>query len=253
MRHRIIIGSVFVGAVIFSWLGIAPAAPNPTNGGTATTKLSRGDLTVYAFGPQKRTAKAIVLFASGNCGWGGLENSIASSLATDGYDVIGIDSEAYAATDYNLSILQKDFSKLAEDAQSPFAKHPLPLIIGGYGTGGAQAIAICGGPNPPHGIVGLLLIDPVDRGRFGLREPDMLNVPPTGPGTFSIKDFSKNLHDLRVVQWHAEKDAFDSRHWLDSVTVEHKKFEFPNDGREYFDNRDGFMSKLVNSVSWILD
>ncbi len=117
--------------------------------------------------------------------------------------------------------------------------------------GAGQAIAAGGGPNPPQGLVGLLLLDPCSRGRYGLRFADQSDVLPTGPGTFSMQDFSKKMEKLHIVQWHAAQDSIDSRAWLDSLTAPHKEFDFAKSGHYYNNDRADFLNQLIASVPWI--
>ncbi|MCE0523500.1 MAG: hypothetical protein LV480_11390 [Methylacidiphilales bacterium] len=225
----------------------------PSDGKQLTIQLSRGPLTVLDFPSKKPGTAALILFASGDGGWGGLEEAIGHAFQNQGYEAIGIDSEAYAQSDYDLDTLQTDFSIMARKAQAHFGTHPPPLIVGGYSMGAAQAIAVAGGPHPPSGLIGLLLADPCSRGRYGLRTSDQMNVLPTGPGTFSVDSFSKTMDSLRVVQWHAANDPIDSRSWLDSLTAQHKEFTFPNAGHGYDTDRDDFIHQLVESAGWILN
>lgn len=209
-------------------------------------------MTVLDFPAKKPETAALILFASGDGGWGSLEEAICHAFQNQGYEVIGIDSAAYAQTDYDLDVLQSDFSKIARTAQAPFGSHPPPLIVGGYSMGAAQAVAVAGGPHPPQGLAGLLLVDPCSRGRYGLRSSDKMDVLPTGPGTFSIAAFSKTIGSLRVVQWHAGEDSIDSSAWLDSLTGQHKIFTFPDAGHDYDTHRENFIRQLVESAGWIL-
>ena len=117
--------------------------------------------------------------------------------------------------------------------------------------GAAQAIAAAGGPHPPQGLAGLLLLDPCSRGRYGLRLSDQSDVLPTGPGTFSVEEFAKTMGNLHIVQWHAAQDSIDSRTWLDSLTAPHKEFDFSKTGHYYDNDRADFLNQLVNCVPWI--
>ena len=217
----------------------------PSNGNPLLIKLSRSPLTVFNFPSKKSTTSACILFASGDGGWSDFEEAIAHAFQDQGYAVVGIDSQEYARTDYDLETLQSDFRQIAVTALAPLGNHPPPLIVGGYSMGAAQAIAVAGGPHPPQGLVGLLLIDPLSRGRYGLRSSDQMNVLPTGPGTFGVNAFAKTMPSLRVVQWHAANDSIDSLSWLDSLTGQHRSFFFPNVGHDYGTNRDDFVRQLV--------
>jgi len=118
--------------------------------------------------------------------------------------------------------------------------------------GAAQAIAAAGGPHPPRNVVGLLLLDPCSRGRYGLRLSDRSDFLPTGPGTFSMDEFASTMGDLHVEQWHAAQDSIDSRKWLSSLTAPHKEFDFEKSGHYYNNDREDFLRRLVNSIPWIL-
>ena len=239
-------------AAIIAWEAAEIAAPSGSEGKPVTVELSRGPFTFREFQPQKMETRAVILFGSGDGGWSGFEEAICRSLQSHGYRVIGIDSKEYAETDYDLAILQADFGTIAQAAEAVYRNHPLPLIVGGWSMGAAQAIAVAGGPHPPPGLVGLLLLDPCSRGRYGLRFSDQSNVLPTGPGTFGVEEFVKTMGNLHVVQWHAAEDSIDSRAWLDSLTAPHKEFDFAQTGHYYNNDRADFLTQLVDTVPWIL-
>jgi hypothetical protein len=223
-----------------------------THGRPVVIQLSRGPFQVLEFAPRKSPALGIVLFASGDGGWSRLEESISHGLQKHGYDVIGIDSTVYARTDYDLATLQGDFSRIVQSVDAPYQGNALPVIVGGFSMGAAQAIAVAGGPNPPPGLAGLLVVDPLSRGRYGLRTSDKMNVLPTGPGTFAVADFARTLSHVRVVQWHAALDTIDSRDWLAGLTVPHQEDDFPGAGHAYRRDRDHFVRELVDSADQLL-
>jgi hypothetical protein len=118
--------------------------------------------------------------------------------------------------------------------------------------GAAQAIAVAGGPNPPPGLAALLLVEPLSRGRYGLRAADKVDVLPTGPGTFAVADFARTMRDVHVLQWHAQLDRIDSRAWLANLTVPHVEYTFPGAGHVYRYDRDHFVRELVDSTDQLL-
>ncbi len=240
-------------AAIIACVAAQIVAPSGSVGKPLSIELSRGVFPVRDFQPSKASdVRAIILFGSGDGGWSGFEEAISRALRKHGYEVIGIDSKDYASTDYDLAILQADFTRIAQTAQAPYGNHPPPVILGGWSMGAAQAIAGAGGPNPPPGLVGLLVLDPCSRGRYGLRLSDQSDLLPTGPGTFSMEEFTKTMGNLHVVQWHAAQDSIDSRTWLDSLTAPHKEFDFAKTGHYYNNDRADFLSQLVDSIPWIL-
>ncbi|HEV3271821.1 MAG TPA: alpha/beta fold hydrolase [Candidatus Methylacidiphilales bacterium] len=243
---------VMIAVAVFDLFTVRPV-PFSSDGKYLKIELKRGTFTVFDFPSRQPVTSALMLFGSGDGGWGGLEEAICRAFQNQGFEVIGIDSHAYANTDYDLDTLQSDYGKIARTVLAPFGSHPPPLIVGGYSMGAAQAIAVTGGPHPPQGLIGLLVIDPLSRGRYGLRESDQMNMLPTGPGTFSMNDFAKTMYSLRIVQWHAANDSIDSRSWLDSLTAQHKEFNFPNAEHGYVINREDFLRQLVKSAQWVVN
>ncbi len=245
---------VYLGSLVVAILGLWYALETfPSKGQQIPVELSREPMVILRFLPHESRPKAVILFASGDGGWGNLEEAIARTLQKQGYEILGVDSTLYAKTDYNLSVLQSDFDTIAQTSLAAYRRNPPPLIIGGYSMGAAQAIAAAGGPHPPQDMAGLLLIDPRSRGRYGLRSSDQLNVLPTGPGTFGMDEFAPAMASLRIVQWHAQEDDIDSMAWLDAVTAPHRRYVFPSAGHAYRHNRSEFLRHLAQSVGWILE
>jgi phosphatidylglycerol lysyltransferase len=244
--------AIFIAAVV-AWKLVDIRASYHSSGKVISVELTRGPFDLLYFPSEKPETRAIILFGSGDGGWSGFEEEVSQALQRNGYEVIGIDSDNYANTDYSLAILQADYGRIAERAEVPFGAHPPPLIIGGWSMGAEQAIAAAGGPNPPKGLAGLLVLDPCERGRYGVRLSDQVDLLPTGPNTFSMDEFAGTMGSLRVAQWHAAEDSIDSRKWLDSLTAPHREFDFENSGHYYNNNRDDFLTRLINSVPWILN
>lgn len=252
MSRRSIIYAA-VGALAATLFLVWQFATLHTHGQPLVIQLSRSPFQVLEFAPRKPPILGIVIFASGDGGWHRLEESICHGLQKHGYKVIGIDSTAYAHTDYDLPTLQADYAEIARTAKESCPGRSLPLIVGGFSMGAAQAIAVAGGPKPPPGLTGLLVVEPLSRGRYGLRAADKLNVLPTGPGTFAVADFARTIgSSIRVLQWHAELDKIDSSAWLSGLAVPHQECDFPGAGHCYRSDRDHFVRELVNSTDRFL-
>ncbi len=250
--------SFFVYAVALTAMvvlvAVQMAAPNGSTGTMLTLPLARGPFTVLDFAPQvRKEPRAIILFGTGDGGWSGFEEAICKTLQMRRYEAVGIDFNRYADTDYSLDILQRDMSQIAATIRSRYADNNPPIILGGYSMGAAQAIAAAGGPHPPAGLAGVLLVDPRSRGRYGLRLADKGDALPTGPGTFSMDEFTETMDGLRVVQWHATEDSIDSRSWLEMLTAPHKEYDFGQTGHYYTNDRVDFLTQFADSVNWILD
>jgi pimeloyl-ACP methyl ester carboxylesterase len=240
-------------AAIIVWVAVQMAAPNGSTGVPLTVALARGPFTVLDYPPQvHHEPRAIILFGSGDGGWTGFEEAMCKTLQMQRYEAVGIDYARYADSDYSLDILQADMSAIAARIRARYADNNPPVIVGGYSMGAAQAIAAAGGPHPPAGLVGVLLVDPRSRGRYGLRLADKGDALPTGPGTFCMDEFTQTMKGLRVVQWHATEDSIDSRTWLDTLTAPHKEYDFGQTGHYYNNDRADFLTQFADSVNWIL-
>jgi phosphatidylglycerol lysyltransferase len=243
--------SIELPPTIISAAVIPVAQPERT---TETLALKRGDFAVFRYAPGDPALaarpKAALIFGSGDGGFDGWEDRVCKALQADGEEVIGFDCAAYAKTDYDLATLQADMDTIGhafhKDGPMP------PLILGGWSMGAEQAVAAAGGPNRPADLVGLLLISPGARGRYGLRDADRWDVPPTGDGTFALDDFAAKLGGLRVAQWDGNLDLLDSTAWLKDVTTTHRAFTFKLGFHDYGGASDAFLTELKKSVGWIL-
>ena len=194
--------------------------------------------------------KAVIVFGTGDGGWGGWEDRVCRALQADGCEMITLDCAVYSKTDYDEPTLEADMNTLAH--AFPHTGPMPPVILGGWSMGADQAIAAAGGPNRPADLVGLLLVSPSARSRYGVREPDRWDVTPTGPGTFAIDDFAARLDGLRVAQWDAKLDLLDSDAWLKDITTTHKAYVFKLGFHDYAGASDAFLAELKKTVGWIL-
>ncbi|HEV3271820.1 MAG TPA: AcvB/VirJ family lysyl-phosphatidylglycerol hydrolase [Candidatus Methylacidiphilales bacterium] len=221
-----------------------------------TLHLKQGDFTVYRYvpGDAKFAAHplAVIIFGSGDGGFDGWEDRVSRALQAAGYEMLGFDCALYSKTDYDLDILQSDMNTIAQSSLARYGDHPPPLILGGWSMGAEQAVPAAGGPHPPAGLVGLLLISPGDRGRYGLRDADRWSVAPTGPGTFGLRDFAHSLDKVRVAQWNANLDLLGSKNWLSSLTATYKAYDFPWGLHDYNGASDSFLKLLKESLTWLL-
>lgn len=237
---------------------IGPAViPQPQPDRTEVTLgLKRGDFKLLRYLPGQAEyaahPKAVIIFGSGDGGFDGWEDRVCKALQADGYEMIGFDCNAYSKTDYDLATLQADMNTIGQDLISQCADPKPPLIIGGWSMGGEQAVPAGGGPDRPQGLAGLLLISPGGRGRYGLRDADRWDVPPTGPGTFALADFATKLDGLRVAQWDGNLDLFGSTAWLKDLTAEHRAYYFNYGFHDYDGASDKFLLALKKSIEWIL-
>ena len=194
--------------------------------------------------------KAVIVFGTGDGGFCGWEDRVCRALQADGCEMITVDSLVYAKTDYDLPTLQADINTVAHAFPHPGVTPP--VILGGWSMGADQAVAAASGPQRPAGVVGLLLVSPSARSRYGFREPDHWDVPPTGPGTFALDDFATKLDGLRVAQWNANLDLLGSDAWLSDVSTTHRAYVFKFGFHDYQGACDSFLNELKKTVGWIL-
>jgi hypothetical protein len=248
--YRAYVGIMTPGTII-SHSVIPVVQPDRT---TVSIALTRGPYNVFHYQPGDPvfalTPRAVLVFGSGDGGFTGWEDRVCRALQADGCEVIGFDCAIYAKTDYDLPTLQADMDTLAH--AFPRTGPMPPLILGGWSMGADQAVAAAGGPRRPADLAGLLLISPSARSRYGEREPDRWNVPPTGAGTFALEDFATKLTGLRVAQWDANLDLLDSDTWLKHVTTIHKAYVFKLGFHDYAGASDAFLTELKKTVGWIL-
>ena len=215
-------------------------------------QLKRGPFTVHDLRPAIDPPKAIVIFGSGDGGWGGWEGRVAHGVQDGGYEVITVNSAAYAETDYDLATLQEDYATIVRHFSARYGNKPPPLVLSGWSMGAAQAVAAAGGPHPPPHLGGVAVASLLSRGRYGLHLVDKLDIPPHGRGTFGVADFAAALKEVPLVQWHGAEDFIDSQAWLSDLHDRHREYDMPNTGHYFDEASDKFLRQFVGSLDWLL-
>ena len=219
---------------------------------TITLPLQRGPFGTYHFVPTG-AVRALVLFGSGDGGWGHLENRICSILASQGIYTVGIDFSKYAEADYDAGTLALDFATITQNAPARTKNPDLPVIYGGWSMGAVQAVAAAGGESRPHNLVGVLLLSMDKRGRYGLRLPERVGLEPEGEGTFGVADFTAAVANLRVVQFAAADDWMNNTDWIRGLPSPHRLFELENSNHDFNGADQTFENELLDGINWILD
>ena len=253
-RIRILVSALLVLATTPLYVH-AKSAPWPSGQGIRL-ELSRGGFNVLRY-PAKldslaKSPKALIIFGTGCSGWSYWEERVCCKLQAEGYEVLGIDFARYSQFDYDLGILEGDYQRIIDFGLKAAGNHPLPVVLGGWSTGAEQAVAVAGGPHPPSGLVGLLLVSPGSEGGYGSYATNYINWDTPASKLFKLADFDSHLSDLRIAQWHAQLDPLDSSAWLDSLSAPHREFVFNHAIHDYRGACDDFLNRLSKSVSWIL-
>lgn len=252
------IAALVIAGMNYGWWSPHTRVAAPAKSDLAVP-LTRGPFTLRIYGPGKDIApKALIIFGSGDGGWRqSWEDRVASFLSSRGYGVAGVDFKAYSATDYSREILGQDTLLIAAALREHLGAPNAPLVIAGFSMGAIQAVPAAAYVVTHHlagsqKLAGLLLCAAGERGRYGLRTSDTLDVVPTGPNTFAITDFSRALDGLRVAQFHGEGDLLSSTAWLNRLTAPHRLWQLPNGFHSFGGAGDKFLLQLSEGLSWVL-
>jgi len=197
--------------------------------------------------------RAIVLFGSGDGGWGYLENKVCTFLKANGFYVVGIDCRGYAESDYDNRTLAGDFAAMAADALRRSGHRELRVIYGGWSMGAVQAVAAAASEHRSPLLVGLLLMSMDKRGRYGLRLTDQIGFAPTGDGTFAIADFTSWVVNLRIVQYEAIGDWMNNVDWIRTLQTPLRLYELPRSNHDFNGANERFRQKLLEGLAWMLE
>jgi phosphatidylglycerol lysyltransferase len=215
--------------------------------------LRRGSFDTYQFAPPG-PPKAIILFGSGDGGWGPVENRVCACLQGNGFYTVGIDFRKYATTNYDFDTLVSDFAVIAADVGKRAGNVGLPVIYGGWSMGAVQAVAACGGADrrSPR-LVGLVLLSMNRRGRYGLGLPEQIGLEPEGEGTFGVADFTAAVANLKVVQLSAIGDWMNNTDWIKTLKSPHRLNELEHSNHDFNGADDALQQTLLEGIKWILN
>jgi phosphatidylglycerol lysyltransferase len=222
-------------------------------GGQETVlKLPRMSFPVRIHETDKRY-RAIVLFASGDGGWNPFEDKICRYLATQGLRVVGWDCRKFADPGlYDQKVLAAGFAAALHEASRINEIRDVPVVFAGYSTGAEQAVAAAAASPRQPKLVGLLLIAPTERGRYGITTSDLMGIEPVGEGSFGLSDLAQGLEGLRVVQIHGEHDPLDSTEWLARLDTPHQLEVYPDGWHFFKGGPPDFLKLLADAIDWIL-
>ena len=219
---------------------------------TITLSLKRGPFRTYHFVPTG-DARALLVFGSGDGGWGYFENRVCAFLAIQGIYTVGIDCNKYAETDYDAETLTEDFAAITKDALTRTKNPDLPVIYGGWSMGAVQAVAAAGAQSSPRNLIGLILLSMDERGRYGLRLPDKVGLEPMGSGTFGVADFTAQVANLRVVQLSGADDWMNNTDWIKGLNSPHRLLILENSNHDFHGADERFEGDLLHGTNWVLE
>jgi hypothetical protein len=243
MRLTVLIGLLSMASGVAA---DAPAAPS------VTVTLKRGSFETYHFRPNG-TPRSVLLFGSGDGGWGFIENKTCGFLMNRGIYTVGVDCRKYAKKDYDAATLIADYAAIVGQALQLSGAPSCPVIYGGWSMGAVQAVAAAGGPGRSPQLIGLLLMSADRRGRYGLRFTDTINIEPQGKNTFGLADFTANVAHLRIVQFEAAGDWIANSDWIKSLKSPHRLYVLSNSNHDFKGVSEEFQKVLAMGIDWILD
>ncbi len=215
-------------------------------------KLPRISFPVRIYEPEQR-CRGLILFASGDGGWKEFEDKICRYFASQGLCVVGWDCRKFADPGlYDLKILASGFAAAIEEAKRRCAIGDVPIVFSGYSTGAEQAVAAATAAPRQQKLVGLLLLAPSERGRYGITMSDLMGIKSTGTASFGLPDLAPEMKGLRIVQIHGEHDPLDSTEWLQNLDTPYQLKTYP-DGWHFFEGGPpDFLKLLGDAIDWIL-
>ena len=215
-------------------------------------KLPHMPFPVRIYEAEKR-CRALVLFASGDGGWKAFEDKICRYLASQGLCVVAWDCRKFADPGlYDQKVLAAGFAAALDEARRVNGVRDVPVVFAGYSTGAEQAVAAAAvSPRQPK-LVGLLIIAPAERGRYGITMSDLMGIKPVGEGSFGLSDLAQGVEGLRVVQIHGEHDPLDSTEWLGHLNTPHQLKIYPDGWHFFKDGPPDFLELLADAIDWIL-
>ena len=249
------------------------AAPKEDDEDTSITKLNvklthGGDMMLRIYEPDDLPPRAIYIFGSGDGGWSPWEDQISVWLRDMGVYVVGWDFNRYAIKkvtnadgkeieehdDFTKEDLGRDMAIMAKAAMDRIGKgDDIPVIYGGWSSGAVQAVPAAEWKGRPKTLVGLMLFGSDIRGRYGLRDSDLIGKTPVGPGTFALSEFNKAVENLRVVQFHGTADFMASTSWIRTLKSPHALYEMPRANHGFDGPSEEFSEDyLPRGVDWIL-
>lgn len=197
--------------------------------------------------------RGIVILGTGSGGWSAWEEKVARHLAGAGYAVGGWDCRAFAdSRSYDQAGLVEGFKAAVAAVADRAEVKDVPVWYGGWSTGAEQAVAAVGSSRL-QALVGLLLIAPAARGRYGMTESDLLGLEPEGPGSFALADFIDDLQGLGVAQFAAGLDPLDDTDWYPQPRpATYQIFELPRQLHDMGGAGDKFLNQLDQAMAWSL-
>lgn len=216
-------------------------------------ELSSGPFSALYYCGEDRPTGLVVL-GTGSGGWSQWEEKTARHLVSKGLAVVGWDCRKFAdSRKYGQKQLIEGFHATVDAAFDRMDVTKIPVWYGGWSTGAEQSVPAAAAEDRPEQLVGLLLVAPARRGRFGMTKSDLLGLEPTGEGSFALADYASQLDGLSIAQFAAGLDPLDDVTWMKSLRTPHKVFELKGKLHDMGGAGPDFQAALDQAIEWTLE
>lgn len=216
-------------------------------------ELSSGPFfTLYYCGEEQ--PRGMVVLGTGSGGWSQWEEKTAQHLISRGLAVVSWDCRKFAdSRTFREAQLVEGMQATVQAGFERVGTDDLPLWYGGWSTGAEQSVPAAATADRPKQLVGLLLVAPARRGRFGMTKSDLLGLEATGEGSFALADYAGGLSGLRIAQFAADLDPLDDVTWLKSLRTPHRIFELKGKLHDMGGAGPDFQKALDEAIEWTLE
>lgn len=215
-------------------------------------QLTRGKATFRLYPSQLEQPRAVMIFGSGDGGWSDWEDVVCQWLSQSGVICAGVNLREYSETDFNQQMLGADMATITIATMKETKQTDLPVFYGGWSMGAVQCLPAAAWKGHPKQLKGLLMLSADSRGRYGLRPKDELGITPTGPGTFGLGEFTKDIKDLRVAQFHGTTDFMASSAWIRTLKSPHMLYLVSGANHGFDGPAPSFEERLLRGMDWLL-
>jgi dienelactone hydrolase len=212
--------------------------------------------TAFLYSPKKpgtaRSAGPPVIFYSGEFGWRPLMQDAASSLASTGRFVLGIDSSEYFASLVPAEALARDFEKFRAFVNERAGRaKDADVILVGFGFG-AKVIPYLVNETRAPGLRGAVLVAPDTKGFKVFHVTVLLKMESPADERFDVEQELKRMPAIPVVLMEGTLDKDSAAKTLaDAPRGPHKYVRVEGGDHQFHDVRDGFFTVLSDALQWI--
>ena len=220
-------------------------------------------LTIYKPALPASKIAGTIFMGSGDVGWVGLAASMADSLSTQGYVVIGINVREYLAAftgkkrHLQTTDVPADYSAIAEYLRSRKLLIP-PVIMSGVSEGAALAVLAAAEPKNHEWMSGVITMGLPASAELAWRWSDFtswITKKDSSEPSFAPKDFIGLVSPLPLYMIQSKKDEYvtvrDYRELEEAARPPRKLALIDASNHRFTDKLDDLRREFSNGVAWI--